>query len=72
MAGLGKNLSESVRKFNDFVGSLEGSVLPQARKFNELQVEGTSTSIPTISLVDTEVRESRSRDMQTLDGLKAD
>jgi DNA recombination protein RmuC len=40
----GKRLGDTVKGYNDFVGSLEGSVMPQARKFNELEVEGTTTS----------------------------
>jgi len=59
VSGLGKALTGSVRKYNDFIGSLEGSVLPQARKFNELEVEGTTTSVPVLTVVETDVRECR-------------
>ena len=42
--GLGNSLAGSIRKYNDFVGSLESAVMPQARRFNELEVEGTQVS----------------------------
>ena len=59
MIGMGKHLHASVGKYNDFVGSLESSVLPQARKFNELEVEGTSVTIPSVAPIATEIREVR-------------
>jgi DNA recombination protein RmuC len=52
----GGGLSKAVRGFNDFVGSLEHSVMPQVRRFNELEVEGTATAIPEIAPVDVETR----------------
>ena len=42
----GTALGKSVKCFNEFIGSLEHSVMPQARRFNELEVEGTATDIP--------------------------
>jgi DNA recombination protein RmuC len=59
IAGLGKNLAGSVRKYNDFIGSLEGSVMPQARRFNELEVEGTATEIAALPPVELEPRALR-------------
>ena len=59
IAGLGKNLASSVRKYNDFIGSLEGSVMPQARRFNELEVEGTSIEIVALPPVELEPRALR-------------
>ena len=56
ITGLGKNLASSIRKYNDFIGSLEGSVMPQARRFHELEVEGTSTAIAVLPLVEIEPR----------------
>jgi DNA recombination protein RmuC len=56
IAGLGKNLAGSVRKYNDFIGSLEGSVMPKARSFNELEVEGTATEITVLPPVELEPR----------------
>lgn len=46
IVGLGASLAGSVSKYNDFVGSLERSVMPQARRFNELEVEGTGDPLP--------------------------
>lgn len=40
LAGLGRQLEGSVKGFNKAVGSLERSVLPAARRFAELGIEG--------------------------------
>ena len=52
----GSALGKSVKCFNEFIGSLEHSVMPQARRFNELEVEGTATSIPVLEHIETEPR----------------
>ncbi|MGA8757625.1 MAG: DNA recombination protein RmuC [Stellaceae bacterium] len=59
VVGLGSNLAASVRKYNDFIGSLESSVMPQARRFNELEVEGAGAEIPSLTAVDLELRQLR-------------
>jgi DNA recombination protein RmuC len=46
VASMGKGLTNAVKSYNAFVGSLETSVLPQARKFQELGVEGTAKPLP--------------------------
>jgi DNA recombination protein RmuC len=56
---MGDNLSKTVKKYNAFVGSLEGSVMPQARHFNELEVEGTSAPIEPLETIEVEPRELR-------------
>ncbi len=56
----GSAIGKSVKCFNQFVGSLEQSVMPQARRFNELEVEGTATEIPTLDHIDVEPRLLRS------------
>ena len=53
IAGLGSSLTASVKKYNQLVGSVEGSVVPQARRFNELEVEGSSSEIAVLD----EIRE---------------
>jgi DNA recombination protein RmuC len=40
LGGVGKGLNRAVESYNKAVGSLERSVLPQARRFNELGVAG--------------------------------
>ncbi|MEM8799514.1 MAG: DNA recombination protein RmuC [Pseudomonadota bacterium] len=55
--GLGKSIERSVKSYNTLVGSLEGSVLPQARKFRELEIEGTGEELPDLLPVDIEPRE---------------
>lgn len=52
----GGGLSKAVKGFNDFVGSLEQSVMPQVRRFSELEVEGTASPILEITRVDVETR----------------
>ena len=52
--------ARSVKHFNQFIGSLEQSVMPQARRFNELEVEGTATELPVIEPVELEPRLLRS------------
>jgi hypothetical protein len=56
----GDALGKSVKQFNEFVGSLEHSVMPQARRFNVLEVEGTATELPVLEPVDVELRPLRS------------
>jgi len=52
----GSALGKSVKCFNEFIGSLEHSVMPQARRFNELEVEGTATEIPLLGHIEVEPR----------------
>ncbi len=54
--GCGGALHKSVECFNEFIGSLEQSVMPQARRFNELEVEGTATEIPVLKHIEVEPR----------------
>ena len=56
IAGLGQDIARSVRRYNAFVGSLESRVMPQARRFVDLKVEGTSRPLPETEYVDTEVQ----------------
>jgi DNA recombination protein RmuC len=53
---LGKSLDRSVGSYNRFVATLEGSVLPHARKFSELGVEGSDAVIPDASPSEQAVR----------------
>jgi DNA recombination protein RmuC len=59
LVSMGSSLESSVKFYNEFVGSLEGSVMPQARRFNELQVEGTAKPLPELKLIETDLREVR-------------
>ena len=56
----GDSLGKSVKHFNQFIGSLEHSVMPQVRRFNELEVEGTGTEIPLLEPIELEPRLLRS------------
>jgi DNA recombination protein RmuC len=50
--GLGRSIEGTVKRYNDFVGSLETRVMPQARRFTELEVEGTATPIEVATTVE--------------------
>lgn len=52
----GGALHKSVKCFNEFIGSLEQSVMPQARRFNELEVEGTAAEVPALKSIQLEPR----------------
>ena len=41
VAAVGRSLQTAVSRYNDMVGSLESRVLPKAREFEKLKVEGT-------------------------------
>jgi DNA recombination protein RmuC len=56
----GDALGKSVKNFNQFIGSLEQSVMPQVRRFNELEVEGTGTEVPVLEPIELEPRQLRS------------
>jgi DNA recombination protein RmuC len=56
---VGRGLEGAVRRYNDLVGSLEQSVMPQARRFNELEVEGTQEALPALRPVETGTRQVR-------------
>ena len=56
----GDALGTSVKHFNHFIGSLEQSVMPQVRRFNELEVEGTGTEVPVLEPIELEPRQLRS------------
>lgn len=59
----GKGLDSAVKSFNRMVGSLETMVLPQARKFRDLQVEGTTDDLEMLEPLETEPRTLTARDM---------
>ena len=57
-------LFRSVNRYNGFIGTLEGQVMPQARKFNDLQVEGSQDPLPKLEVLDADPREpKRGRDL---------
>ena len=54
--GLGDGLRRAVAKYNDFVGSLESSVLTQAKRFEALSVDHEGKSLPTLEPLDGALR----------------
>jgi DNA recombination protein RmuC len=62
---VGKNLSGASSAYNELVGSLETSVLPQARKFEQLGVGGDGKDMPDLLEIDDMVRDPKpGRDLQ--------
>ena len=59
IARCGDALGRSVQHYNQLVGSLEHSVMPQARRFNELEVEGTATELPLLRQIEVQTRALR-------------
>jgi DNA anti-recombination protein RmuC len=57
-----------VQHYNQLVGSLEHSVMPQARRFNELEVEGTATELPLLSQIEIQTRTLRRDDAEKAGG----
>lgn len=62
---LGDRLDGAVSAFNDTVGSLEGRVLPQARKLKELQVT-TAEDLPILEPVEKTARQIQSAELKEL------
>jgi DNA recombination protein RmuC len=56
VSDLGKHINNAAKKYNAMVGSLESQVMPQARRFNELGIEGTAKPLDDLPEVDTVVR----------------
>lgn len=56
---LGKGISGSAAAYNELVGTLEGQVLPQARKFDAMGMDHDSKSIPVLTEVDEHVRQPK-------------
>ncbi|WP_420326936.1 DNA recombination protein RmuC [Mameliella sp.] len=53
---VGRSLRSSVESYNKSVGSLEGRVLPSARKFEALSVVSAAESLPDVGRVEVEPR----------------
>jgi DNA recombination protein RmuC len=56
----GDALGRSVQHYNQLIGSLEHSVMPQARRFTELEVEGTAAELPLLQQIELQPRVLRS------------
>ena len=54
---VGNGLEGAVKSYNEFVGSLEHSVLPQARRFLDLNVDGGKRDLKMLEPVEIAVRE---------------
>ncbi|GGE15152.1 hypothetical protein GCM10011529_21930 [Polymorphobacter glacialis] len=63
VSGVGRNLSQAVGSYNAFVGSLEGNVLPKARRFTEMGIEKGKKPVAVIGVVDAAVRAVAAREL---------
>ena len=59
VAGIGAALDNATKRYNDLVGSLESRVLPQARKFSELELDGTQEPLTELRQIETQIRPLR-------------
>jgi DNA recombination protein RmuC len=53
---LGSALTRAVKTYNDLLGSVEGRVLPQARKFEDLGILARGTRLPETSTIEAHAR----------------
>ena len=65
MGSLGKTLQQTVNHYNKGVGSLEGRLLPAARKFEDLGVVADGSAIPTLDPVELEVRKLQAEELES-------
>jgi DNA recombination protein RmuC len=56
---LGAGLESAVKHYNNFVASLESRVLPQGRRFSELDLDLTTQKLPELKPVETQIRALR-------------
>jgi DNA anti-recombination protein RmuC len=54
--GLGMHLDHVVHEFNEMIGRLEASVMPQTQRLHELTIEGTAEPVANLKLMDRVVR----------------
>ncbi len=63
MGEVGRALRRAVERYNQGVGSLEGRVLPTARKFESLNVLSAGSSIPPLEPVEHDIRELQAEEL---------
>ena len=59
LAGLGRSIEKSVKDYNKTIGTIEGSVMPKARKFSDLEMPGTEEALPLLEPAEADIREVR-------------
>ena len=64
MSSIGRTLQQTVNHYNRGVGSLEGRLLPAARKFEDLGVVADGSAIPTLDPVELEVRKLQAEELE--------
>ena len=67
MGGLGDSLDRAVKQYNKGVGSLEGRVLPTARKFEALGVVSAEATLPGMEPIEIEARALRAPELTDYD-----
>ena len=64
MSSLGRTLQQTVNHYNRGVGSLEGRLLPAARKLEDLGVVADGSAIPTLDPVELDVRKLQAEELE--------
>lgn len=68
LESLGKSISRTVSDFNKTVATAETRILPQARKFEDMQIAQTGTRLEPVSSVETEIRALTDKELLTPHG----
>jgi DNA recombination protein RmuC len=61
--GVGRNLGQAVKAYNEATGSLESRVLVTARKFEDLRVSAQGASLPELKPVEQAAREAQAPEL---------
>ncbi|MBV8776477.1 MAG: DNA recombination protein RmuC, partial [Alphaproteobacteria bacterium] len=64
---VGAGLDAAVKHYNNFVGSFEGRVMVQARKFADLNLDGAQTPLGELKPVETQIRALRPAEAEMRD-----
>ena len=56
---LGTQLERTVKQYNTTIGSIEGTVMPKARKFADYEMPGTEEALPELDHIEPDVRDVR-------------
>jgi DNA recombination protein RmuC len=67
VSGLGQALQGAVKRYNEFIGSLESKVLTQARRFEDLSVHHEGKNIPELEPLDVAPRVLTKPELVTTD-----
>lgn len=67
MGDLGRSLRQAVDRYNKGIGSLEGRVLPAARKFERIGVVPAGSALPVLEPIEIDARDVQAAELSTSD-----